>query len=177
MSGTNSNPGWTQGVTPTAAQWNALWTGKVDATNGYATGLQLTSPTALVSFNLPQWNTLGRPGAPVNGTLGYNTTLNTPEVFQAGYWQQVFTYTSAGLSAAMDAAFSDVPGSVLYRGASGWTALAPGTAGDVLQTNGSAAPTWATPLEVTTAAAAAAPTTLPGAAGVLWTNGGVLQIS
>jgi hypothetical protein len=34
---------------------------------------------------------------------------------------------------------------VLYRGATGWAALAPGTSGQVLQTNGAAAdPTWAT---------------------------------
>jgi len=37
-------------------------------------------------------------------------------------------------------------GSVLYRGASNWSALAPGTSGQVLQTNGAGAdPTWATP--------------------------------
>lgn len=177
MSGTNSNPGWTQGVTPTAAQWNALWSGKVDALNGYATGLQLTSPTVLESLDLPQWTTTQRPGLPINGTFGYNTTLNTVEVFQAGYWQQIFTYTSAGLSAAMDAAFGNAPGSVLYRGASGWTALAPGIDGNVLQSNGSAAPTWVTPLEVATAAAIAAPTTLPSSSNMLWVNGGVLQIS
>lgn len=36
-------------------------------------------------------------------------------------------------------------GSVLYRGASGWAGLAPGTAGQVLQANGAGTdPTWAT---------------------------------
>ena len=35
-------------------------------------------------------------------------------------------------------------GSIIYRGASGWAELAPGTAGQVLQTNGTGAvPTWA----------------------------------
>lgn len=37
-------------------------------------------------------------------------------------------------------------GSIIYRGASGWTLLAPGTSGNVLQTNGAGAdPTWVTP--------------------------------
>lgn len=37
-------------------------------------------------------------------------------------------------------------GAVLYRNASGWTALGPGTSGQVLQTNGAAAnPSWSTP--------------------------------
>jgi hypothetical protein len=42
-------------------------------------------------------------------------------------------------------AISSTQGSIIYRGASGWVALAPGTAGKVLQTNGSGAdPSWAT---------------------------------
>lgn len=37
-------------------------------------------------------------------------------------------------------------GSIIYRGASGWTLLPPGTANNVLQTNGPGAdPTWVTP--------------------------------
>lgn len=37
-------------------------------------------------------------------------------------------------------------GSIIYRGASGWTLLPPGTSGNVLQTNGTGAdPTWVTP--------------------------------
>lgn len=41
---------------------------------------------------------------------------------------------------------STTRGSVLYRGATDWAALAPGTAGQVLQTNGTGAdPTWVTP--------------------------------
>lgn len=40
--------------------------------------------------------------------------------------------------------FSSTRGSVLYRGASGWAALTPGTSGQVLQTNGAGAdPSWA----------------------------------
>jgi hypothetical protein len=48
----------------------------------------------------------------------------------------------AALSAILDG-ISSTRGSVLYRGASGWAALAPGTAGQVLQTGGPGAdPSW-----------------------------------
>jgi hypothetical protein len=47
------------------------------------------------------------------------------------------------IQAVLDA-ISAVQGSVLYRGASDWEALAPGTAGEFLQTNGAGAdPAWA----------------------------------
>jgi hypothetical protein len=50
---------------------------------------------------------------------------------------------STNLSAAVDSAFGSTQGSILYRGASGWVALAPGTAGQVLSTNGAGAnPSW-----------------------------------
>ncbi len=49
------------------------------------------------------------------------------------------------LSELLDAAFSSTQGSILYRGASTWAALAPGTSGQYLKTNGAAAnPSWAT---------------------------------
>jgi hypothetical protein len=49
------------------------------------------------------------------------------------------------LSAIFDAILSSSRGSVIYRTNSGWVALAPGTAGQVLTTQGGAAdPTWTT---------------------------------
>lgn len=55
-------------------------------------------------------------------------------------------FTLSSLSAVIDAAFpSAVQGSILYRGATDWTVLNPGTAGQLLQTGGTAAnPSWAT---------------------------------
>lgn len=55
-------------------------------------------------------------------------------------------FTLSSLSAVIDAAFpSAVQGSILYRGATNWTVLNPGTAGQLLQTGGTAAnPSWAT---------------------------------
>jgi hypothetical protein len=50
------------------------------------------------------------------------------------------------ITAIVDAAFGSTQGSVLYRGASAWAALGPGTSGQVLQSGGAAAnPSWATP--------------------------------
>lgn len=47
------------------------------------------------------------------------------------------------VSAVLDAVFSSARGTVLFRGASGWQALAPGTAGHVLTSGGSGAdPSW-----------------------------------
>jgi hypothetical protein len=54
--------------------------------------------------------------------------------------------TPSGLSAIIDAILGNVRGSVLYRGASGWTTLPPGTSGKYLQTLGAGAdPTWNSP--------------------------------
>ena len=53
-------------------------------------------------------------------------------------------YTST-ISAALDTAAGSTQGSILYRNATGWTQLGPGTTGQVLQTQGTGAnPAWAT---------------------------------
>lgn len=50
----------------------------------------------------------------------------------------------ANFSAGFDYAFANTQGSILYRGASSWAALAPGAAGNVLATGGTGAnPYWA----------------------------------
>lgn len=52
--------------------------------------------------------------------------------------------TGNTLTATIDAAIGSTQGSVLYRGASVWTALGPGTSGQFLKTQGAAAnPVWA----------------------------------
>jgi hypothetical protein len=69
--------------------------------------------------------------------------------------QQTLTVTSAGTlqvngapvvnSAALDAAFGSTYGDILYRGATGWQVLAPGSTGQCLITNGAGlSPAWAT---------------------------------
>lgn len=48
-------------------------------------------------------------------------------------------------SSAMDGLFGSTQGNIVYRGASSWAALGPGTSGQYLKTQGAAAnPTWAT---------------------------------
>lgn len=50
----------------------------------------------------------------------------------------------SSLTNHFDYAFTSTRGHVLYRGAAGWVSLAPGTSGQILQTNGAAAdPSWA----------------------------------
>lgn len=47
------------------------------------------------------------------------------------------------LTSILDQAFGSTQGDILYRGASGWTAIGPGTAGQLLETGGSNAnPAW-----------------------------------
>lgn len=49
-----------------------------------------------------------------------------------------------GVSTLLDSLFSDAQGAILYRGAAGWAALAPGSSGYFLKTQGAAAdPVWA----------------------------------
>jgi hypothetical protein len=72
-------------------------------------------------------------GTPTVGTPP-GSTDSTAKIATTG-WVQAF----------LDSNYSSTQGSILYRGASGWAALTPGTSGMVLQTNGSAAnPSWAT---------------------------------
>ena len=54
------------------------------------------------------------------------------------------TATDSTLTTVLDQAFSSTQGSILYRGASAWAALGPGTSGQVLQSGGAGAnPAWA----------------------------------
>ena len=51
---------------------------------------------------------------------------------------------ASSISSMLDTAFSSAQGTIIYRGASTWSALAPGTSGLFLQTQGSSSnPTWA----------------------------------
>ena len=69
------------------------------------------------------------------GTLGKVLASHGPGADPA--WESL-----PSVQAYLDS-ISDVQGSVLYRGASAWSALAPGTAGYVLQTGGASAdPSW-----------------------------------
>lgn len=73
---------------------------------------------------------------------GFNLTVNG----NSGLSISPTGVLSLPLSALFDATFGSAQGSVLYRGASAWTALAPGAAGTYLEARGAAAnPRWSTP--------------------------------
>lgn len=74
-----------------------------------------------------------------------DVTITTPaDQDQLTYIASAAKWENKTLSSVIDAALSSTQGAVLYRGASGWSALPPGTSGQVLTTAGAAAnPSWA----------------------------------
>ena len=104
-------------------------------------------------------NQVGGSGVPfvidVNGnkaivisTSGVSTFLSPPIIPQTGFLYgnnttATTTYTASGILDVI----GNTRGSILYRGASGWALLAPGTSGQALETSGAGAdPVWATVL-------------------------------
>jgi hypothetical protein len=77
--------------------------------------------------------------------LSSNGSVNSGTTGQIGYYAATGTAISRqGLSALLDSNFGSTRGSILFRGASGWTPLAPGSAGQVLTSAGTGAdPAWA----------------------------------
>ena len=79
-----------------------------------------------------------------------STCLDNNGSVSTGFAGQVGVYSSAGkqisgqsLSGVLDNSISSTQGTIIYRGASGWQALAPGATHYVLSTNGPGAdPAW-----------------------------------
>lgn len=113
-----------------------------------ALGVNIGSAGAVLTFN-------GAGGTPSSIVLTHGTGLpwasviSTPTTF-AGYGisdtlANLFTAASFTASSLLDT-IGSTRGSVLYRGASGWALLTPGTSGDVLEAQGTGAdPIWNTP--------------------------------
>jgi hypothetical protein len=83
-------------------------------------------------------------GGPITatGTISLATVAN--QTLLANISGSTAAPTPSTLSAIMDAVFSSARGAVLYRGASTWSTLGTGTAGQVLTTGGAGAdPAWA----------------------------------
>lgn len=76
-----------------------------------------------------------------SATAAQMLALATGDVYQGNGSNQAAAVT---MSAAIDAAIGSTEGDILYRGASAWNVLAPGTSGQFLKTLGPAAiPAWA----------------------------------
>ena len=76
---------------------------------------------------------------------GGGGTVNAGTAGQVAYYASSTNAVSGeSLSALLDSALGNTQGDILYRGASAWSVLAPGTSGNFLQTQGAAAnPQWA----------------------------------
>jgi hypothetical protein len=104
------------------------------AAENFATGADATNLAAAKSYADSKIGS-GDISGPSSSTAGHLATF-------ADATGKVLADTA--LSAALDAAIGATQGSVLYRGASMWAALAPGTSGQVLTTQGAGAnPKWA----------------------------------
>ena len=104
----------------------------------FTTAVATSNSTPALSFSLTS--------AAANTIFGNNTSGSAAPAYY-------------GISSYLDT-FGTTQGSILYRGATGWVVLAPGTSGYVLQTNGSGSnPTWTA---VASGAAGANPTASVG---------------
>lgn len=84
-------------------------------------------------------------GAAANPTWTSAAGSGTVTSVIAGTGLSGGTITTSGTIALNLDSFSSTQGALLYRGSSTWTAIAPGTAGQVLSTGGAAAnPSWTT---------------------------------
>lgn len=139
--GAGANPSWVAGGgsgTVTSVATDTTLTGGPITGSGTLSRSALTGDvTAPGASNVTTLATVN--GSP--GTYGSTTSIPTLTVNGKGL---VTAASATTLTAALDAAFGNAQGNLLYRGASNWTVLAPGTSGNFLQTAGAAAnPAWA----------------------------------
>lgn len=124
-------------------------TNSVSLILGAALIFLINTRSASASCALPFTLTNGQPADATQVMANFNalvTCLGSNGSINAGTTGQIGYYAAAGnvisgqsLSALLDSSFGSTRGSILYRGASGWTPLAPGSAGQVLTSAGAGA--------------------------------------
>jgi hypothetical protein len=124
-------------ITAPASGHNRIDRAVISATAGtlsIITGTPTTgtpSAPAITAGNLPV--------AQISLTGSTATIINSIITDERNFWG------IGNLSALLDSFFGNTQGDILYRGTSAWTALAPGSNGQYLQTQGASAnPQWAT---------------------------------
>lgn len=89
---------------------------------------------------------VGLTGGPISSVGTIALAGISPYTLLANVTGNVTAPVPSSLSSLMDVSFSNIQGDVIYRGASGWSALAPGTNGQFLKTQGTGGnPIWAVP--------------------------------
>lgn len=123
--------------------WQTLTSTVISVSMG-STGLTPAAPTG---GNIVVDGVLNVAHGGTGATVGGGTALDNISGFSTtGIISRTAaaTYSISSLSDLLDA-FQNQQGAVIYRGASGWTGLPPGTVGQVLTSGGAAAnPSWAT---------------------------------
>ena len=157
-------------ATPSSANLAAAITNETGSGSlGLATSPTLVTPLLGTPTSGTLTNCTGLPlTTGITGTLGvgnggtgataftlygvlYGNSSSAVQVTAAGSSGQVLGGNTAAapsmrtMTAVFDDAFSSTQGSIIYRNVSAWTTIGPGTAGQVLSTNGPGAnPTWLT---------------------------------
>lgn len=133
--GAAANPSWTTAAFPTIA--------------GPINSILISDSTNYIASTSLWPNSVGTVGKILrsdgtSNTYSTSTFADTYSINTILYNATANTVSGATLTSIMDSVFGNTQGDILYRNATVWTVLSPGTSGNFLQTQGAAAnPIWA----------------------------------